>query len=90
MFRIAWLTGFDEGHGEYCLTHELAQAWVRHMSKYNDMMHWIERQTPIEETISHDATPISHNVTPISHAEGIDVFVAEFDDMPNLISASPS
>ena len=50
-FRIAWKdneTG-KEGHGEYCLTRETADAWVREMgAKYPNMDHWVEEK-PKEE-----------------------------------------
>ena len=46
MYRIAWSTSTREtGNGEYCLSLEVAQAWVEHMkTKYPDMCHWIEEK----------------------------------------------
>ena len=42
LYRIAWTisaTG-QEGHGEYCLTREIAQAWLDHLAtEYPDIQH---------------------------------------------------
>jgi len=46
MYRIVWSTNtLHTGNGEYCLSLEVAQAWVERMKrKYPDMRHWIEEQ----------------------------------------------
>ena len=45
MYRIAWkslYTGF-ESHGEWCLSREVAEAWMEHLKKGDPMLcHWIE------------------------------------------------
>lgn len=47
MYRIAWrmiATGVT-GHGDYCLTLEVANAWITSLQKeYPDMIHWIEEE----------------------------------------------
>jgi hypothetical protein len=73
-YRIAWSSGSFHGHGKYCLTASAAQAWVEYLtSKYEDMLHWSES---IEEAPLLDAIP---------SVEQVDVFVPEFDDLPNLL-----
>jgi len=72
-YRIAWSSGSFHGHGEYCLTASTAQAWIDILSaKYKDMLHWSE---------AIDEAPLF-----IPSVENVDVFVPEFDDLPNVIS----
>jgi hypothetical protein len=44
LYRIAWRMRNKEvgGHGEYCLSLETAEAWLKELKKYADMEHWIE------------------------------------------------
>ena len=43
MYRISWSNANSSGHGEGCLTKEVAEAWVVWLSeKYPEMSHWIE------------------------------------------------
>ena len=46
-YRIAWRmkeTGVG-GSGEFCLTLDLALAWLEHLKKdHPDMLHWIEEE----------------------------------------------
>lgn len=47
MYRIAWrvpATGAT-GHGEYCLSYDIAQDWlIRLRKEHADMIHWIEEE----------------------------------------------
>ena len=75
-YRVAWSSGSVHGHGEYCLTASVAQAWVDHLTiKYSTMLHWSESDTE---------APLLEG---IERVEEVDVFVPEFDDLPNLITA---
>jgi hypothetical protein len=44
LYRIAWsIAGQKEGCGKYCLTYEIAEAWIEYLRKeYRDMTHTIE------------------------------------------------
>jgi hypothetical protein len=43
MYRINWSSGTETGHGEYCLSHEIAVAWLTHLRvEYPNMRHWVE------------------------------------------------
>ena len=46
MFRIAFnLPNGEKSHGSYCLTKELAEAWLHSLNKqYPEMQHWIEEE----------------------------------------------
>jgi len=48
LYRIVWT---DEnggtGHGEYCLSREVAISWLSHLrTKYPSMIHLMERRPP--------------------------------------------
>jgi len=43
LYRIAWISAGQEGHGEYCLTYEIAQAWLNYLAtEYPDIQHQIQ------------------------------------------------
>ena len=41
LYRIAWISATgQEGHGEYCLSYEIAQAWLDYLAtEYPDIQH---------------------------------------------------
>ena len=89
-FRIAWSAGFTHGHGSYCLTADVAQDWVEHLTlKHEHMMHWAESDTEsIDRTIDDldrtiDADDLNKTIEVV---EDVDILVPEFDDMPNLLT----
>lgn len=49
MFRIAWRssnTGFS-GHGAYCLSEEVAQAYIERLNtEYPEFQHWLQPSPP--------------------------------------------
>lgn len=47
MFRIAYiLPNGDKHHGSYCLTKDLAEAWVTSLNEqYLEVQHWVEEFT---------------------------------------------
>lgn len=47
-YRIAWrIINTDvTGHGEYCLTKEMAEIWLEDLKNHTDMVHWIEEEGP--------------------------------------------
>ena len=48
LYRITWKTDTGlEGHGDFCCSYELAEAWLEYLQKkYNTMTHRIEAYTP--------------------------------------------
>jgi len=46
MFRIAFnLPNGDKHHGIYCLTKDLAEAWLHSLNnQYPDIQHWMEEE----------------------------------------------
>ena len=46
VYRIAWkyLNNEISGHGEYCMTRELADMWLENLNSHykNTMTHWME------------------------------------------------
>jgi hypothetical protein len=45
MFRIAWSSQLTSGHGEYCLTKNMANAWILYLKEsHPDICHWIEEE----------------------------------------------
>ena len=46
MYRIMWsMPNGDTGNGEYCLTLEAAEAWLKYLeSKHPDMKHWLDER----------------------------------------------
>lgn len=43
IYRIAWKTHTVKGNGPYCLSFDLASAWVKSLKRiYPHIKHWIE------------------------------------------------
>lgn len=46
MYRIAWSSQNESGHGEYCVGLEAAASWIKILRKdHADMQHWVEYES---------------------------------------------
>lgn len=86
-FRIAWSAGLIHGHGSYCMTADVAKSWVELLTiKHDHMLHWMESTDDLSiVTESIDAEDLDKTIELV---EDVDIFVPEFDDMPNLIATT--
>ena len=46
IYRIAWKTELTRGNGPYCLSFDVASAWVKSLKRiYPHIKHWIEYES---------------------------------------------